>query len=109
MVRLIRAAVSASALRANLAALRARAPGSRVMAVVKANAYGHGLVPTALALSAADALAVARIDEAAALRAAGVSQPIVLLEGVITAEQLAEAARLQLELVVHQALQIELL
>jgi alanine racemase len=109
MSRLIRAAVSASALRANLAALRARAPGSRVMAVVKANAYGHGLVPTALALSAADAFAVARIDEAAALRAAGVAQPIVLLEGVITAEQLAEAARLQLELVVHQSLQIDLL
>ena len=109
MTRLIRARIDAAALRANLGSLRARAPHSRVMAVVKANAYGHGLVPTALALSGADAFAVARIEEAAALRAAGVAQPIVLLEGVINGEQLAEAAHLQLELVVHQALQIELL
>lgn len=109
MTQLIRACVDGAALRANLAVIRRLAPHSRVMAVVKANAYGHGLVPTALALAGADALAVARLEEAVALRAAGVRQPIVLLEGVVTAGQLAEAARLQLELVVHQYLQIQLL
>ena len=79
------------------------------MAVVKANAYGHGLVPTALALADADAFAVARLEEGLALRAAGITQPIVLLEGVFTSEQLSEAARHGFELVVHDALQVELL
>ena len=79
------------------------------MAVVKANAYGHGLVPTALALADADAFAVARLEEGLALRAAGVTQPIVLLEGVFTQEQLLEAARHGFDLVVHDPLQIELL
>jgi alanine racemase len=109
LTRLIRAVISGAALRANLACIRRRAPRSKIMAVVKANAYGHGLVPTALALQDADAFAVARIDEAVALRAAGVAQPIVLLEGVINAGQLAEAAQLNLDLVVHDPLQIELL
>jgi len=108
-MRLIRACIDTQALRSNLATLRARAPRARVMAVVKANAYGHGLVPVALALSDADAFAVARIEEATALRAAGVAQPIVLLEGVVSAEQMQAAAELGLELVVHDALQIALL
>ena len=79
------------------------------MAVVKANAYGHGLVSTALCLTEADAFAVARLDEALALRAAGVRKPVVLLEGVFDAEQLAEAARHDLEIVVHEPEQLELL
>jgi alanine racemase len=109
MSRLIRAVIDTRALRANLATVRARAPGSKVMAVVKANAYGHGLVPAALALSEADAFAVARLEEGLALRAAGVTQPIVLLEGVFTSEQLLEAARHGFDLVVHDPLQVELL
>src|ERR1700680_1638585 len=108
-MRLIRARVDSDALRGNLHAIRARAPHSRVMAVVKANAYGHGLVPTALALAQADAFAVARLEEGLALRAAGITRPIVLLEGVFTVAQLQEAAHHGLELVVHDALQIELL
>ena len=109
MKSLIRAEVSAAALRANLARVREVAPASRVMAVVKANAYGHGLVPTALCLADADAFGVARIDEALALRGAGVRGRIVLLEGVFNAEQLAEAARQSLDIVVHEAEQLELL
>ncbi|MBS0366156.1 MAG: alanine racemase [Proteobacteria bacterium] len=109
MSRLIRAVINTQALRHNLRIIRQRAAGARVMAVVKANAYGHGLVATALALPGVDAFAVARLEEALALRAAGVMTPIVLLEGVFTAEQLQESARHGLELVVHDALQIELL
>lgn len=109
MIRLISARIDSHALRANLALLKSRAPGARILAVIKANAYGHGLVPVAMALGKADAFAVARIEEAAALRAAGIVQPIVLLEGVINAGQLAEAARLQLEMVVHEPAQIALL
>ncbi len=108
-MRLIRARVDSSALRANLQVVRACAPGCRVMAVVKANAYGHGLLPTALALADADAFAVARLEEAVALRAAGLRRRIVLLEGVFNAEQLIEAAGLELDLVVHQDLQIALI
>ncbi len=109
MRQLIRAIVDTSALRSNLRQLKARAPGSRVMAVVKANAYGHGLALAARALPEADAFAVARLDEAMELREAGVQQAIVLLEGVFGAEQLEEAARQQLEIVVHDPAQIALL
>jgi alanine racemase len=107
--RLIRAVIDTDALRSNLRILRRYAPGARVVAVVKANAYGHGLIPTALALAEADAFGVARIDEGIALRAAGITQPIVLLEGIFTSEELAEAALRSFDLVVHDARQIELL
>lgn len=106
---LIRARIDSGALRFNLQQLRLRAPDSKLMAVVKANAYGHGLIGTAQALSAVDAFAVARLEEAVVLRAAGIRQPIVLLEGVFDAGQLAESAHLQLELVVHEAAQLALL
>ena len=109
MNRLIRAVIDTRALRHNLRMIRERARGARVMAVVKANAYGHGLIPTALALAEADAFAVARLEEGLALRAAGITQPIVLLEGVFAAEHLLEAARHGFDLVVHDPLQIELL
>jgi len=109
VIRLIRARIDTHALRSNLAVIRATAPRSRVLAVIKANAYGHGLVPVALALSTADAFAVARIEEAGALRTAGITQPIVLLEGILNAEQLAEAAHLRLDLVIHDPMHIALL
>jgi alanine racemase len=106
---LIRARIDADALRHNLRRLRALAPRSRVMAVVKANAYGHGLQETARTLQQADALAVARLEEGVLLREAGVRSRIVLLEGVLDAAQLAEAAHRGFELVVHDAEQIALL
>jgi len=109
LIRLIRALIDTAALRHNLGTIRAYAPGAKVMAVIKANAYGHGLVSTALALADADSFAVARLEEGMALRAAGVRAPIVLLEGVFSAEQLAEAAHHRFELVVHDPLQIKLL
>jgi alanine racemase len=107
--RLIRAVIDTHALRHNLNVIRQRAGRAKVIAVVKANAYGHGLASTALALQQADALAVARLEEGLALRAAGVSLRIVLLEGVFTEGQLEDAAHERLDLVVHDALQIELL
>ena len=109
MTPLIRAIIDANALKSNLRRIREVAPGSRVMAVVKANAYGHGLVPTALALPEADSFAVARLEEGIALREAGVRQTIVLLEGVFSGEQLDEAAQRRFEIVVHDPLQVALL
>ena len=106
---LIRAVIDSHALRHNLRVIRARTAGARVIAVVKANAYGHGLVSTALALGDADALAVARLEEALALRRAGIGARIVLLEGVFSLAELAEAVYEGLDLVVHDAAQIDLL
>jgi alanine racemase len=106
---LTRALIDRAALRANLATLRAAARGSRIMAVVKANAYGHGLVEVAEALEGADAFAVARLEEALTLRAAGIARPVVLLEGVFSAAQLESAAGADLELVVHDPEQVRLL
>lgn len=80
-----------------------------MLAVAKANAYGHGLVATVQVLAGADGFGVARLEEAAVLRAAGVRHPILLLEGVPNAEQLMEAVRLDLQIVVHETEQIELL
>jgi alanine racemase len=105
---LIRAVIDTAALRANLDTVRARAPGSKVMAVVKANAYGHGLVMTAVGLPQADAFAVARLEEGIMLREAGITRPIILLEGVFNAEQLLEAAVHRFEVVVHDPLQVTL-
>jgi alanine racemase len=107
--RLIRAIIDTNALRHNLSVIRARAGRARIIAVIKANAYGHGLVSSALALEGADAFAVARLEEALALRAAGIGTRILLLEGVFSAAQLEDAAHEQLDLVVHDALQLELL
>jgi len=106
---LIRAVIDTAALQANLQTIRARAPGSKVMAVVKANAYGHGLVMTAVGLPQADAFAVARLEEGIMLREAGITRPVILLEGVFSAEQLIEAAVHRFEIVVHDPLQVALL
>ena len=109
MSRLIRAVIDTSALRHNLNVIRARAGRSRVIAVVKANAYGHGLVSAALAIQDAGAYAVARLEEGMTLRAAGITSRVLLLEGVFSRSQLEDAAHDQLDLVVHDTRQIELL
>jgi alanine racemase len=106
---MVSAAIDTDALRHNLQVIRRLAPQSRVMAVIKANAYGHGLIAAARALDAADAFAVARIDEGLALRQAGVGKAILLLEGVLDRVQLEAAAAAGFELVIHTREQIELL
>jgi alanine racemase len=106
---LIRAIVDTAALRHNLDRVRATAPAARVMAVIKANAYGHGLVPAAKALAQTDGFAVARLEEGLALRAAGLTNRILLLEGVFGPEQLAAAAQQRFDLIVHSVEQLEML
>jgi alanine racemase len=93
----------------NLERVRELAPGCRVIAVIKANAYGHGLATAAQALAGADAFAVARVGEALALREAGCTARIVLLEGFGDAAELEAAARHALEPFVHQPFQLDLL
>lgn len=111
MIPRVTATVDLSAIQHNLQVVRGLAPRSRVMAAVKADAYGHGAVPVSRALEAAgvDALAVACLEEAMALRQAHVIAPIALLEGVISGEEAALAVYERLQIVVHEHWQIALL
>lgn len=109
MSREVVAEVRLDALRHNLRVVRARCPHSRVVAMVKANAYGHGLVPVARALGDADMLGVAVLDEALALREAGITRPVLLMEGVFSAAELRTAIAHGFALVVHQREQLEML
>ncbi len=105
-----RATVSLAAIRHNLRLLRARARRARILAVVKADAYGHGLVPVARLLAEeAEALAVAHLEEAERLRADGIGAPLVLLHGVMGRGELARAQALELQLVIHRPEQVDLL
>lgn len=102
--------IDLAALRHNLAEVeRRRSSGSRIVAVVKANAYGHGAARVLPALTAADMLGVACIEEALSLREAGATQPILLLEGVFEADELPWCARLGFEVVVHEPGQVRML
>lgn len=109
MSRATGAVINLAALRHNLRRVREIAPHSRIMSVVKANAYGHGIAAVARALSETDAYAVASLDEALAIRHAGLAHPVVLLEGVFGPEELEEAARNGCEVVVHEIGQLELI
>ena len=103
------ATIHLGALRENLRRVRELAPGARVMAVVKADGYGHGLERVARALEGADAFGVAGIADGQRLRAAGVSQRIVVLSGLDEPGDLAEMRRLRLDPVIHCDAQIDAL
>ncbi len=104
-----RALIRLAALDHNLDILKSRVPDARVMAVIKANAYGHGMIPVAHHLHHADSFAVARLPEAVQLREAGIEQPIVLLSGARSKQELREAAEYRCEVVVHCPEQVEFL
>ena len=101
--------INLNAIKSNFEFARSLASASRIMAVIKADAYGHGAIETARALPSVNAFAVARMSEAIVLREAGIEQPICLLEGVLVASELNEARQLSLDIVVHGAHQLELL
>jgi alanine racemase len=107
--RPIQARINLSALENNLQVARRAAPSARIMAVVKANGYGHGLLRVAEALSAADGFALLDIQDALQLREAGFRQTILLLEGIFSGEELALVAEYDLACVIHSAWQIPLL
>jgi len=109
MSRPLTARIDLAALAHNLGVVKAAAPHSRVLAVIKANGYGHGLLRVAHGLRAADGFAVLSVDEAAQLRGAGYTHPIVLLEGFFHPDELSEIARLRLRPVIHRQDQAEIL
>lgn len=109
MARPTSATIHGDALRHNLGQVRRRAPGSRVMAVVKADGYGHGLERAVRALRDADAFGVASLSDAERIRALGMAQPIVLLSGFDAPPDLPRLRQLRAQAVIHHVSQIEML
>jgi len=107
-MRPLLATIDLSAIRHNLAVARRCAPGRQVFAVVKANAYGHGVREVVTALhDEADGFAVASLEEAAEVRALHGTARILLLQGCFEAEEYAFAAQLQLDVLLHDDGQAE--
>ncbi|MFC3854028.1 alanine racemase [Salinispirillum marinum] len=110
MARNAIATVHLDAIRHNYRLAKAQAPGAKAAAIVKANAYGHGAVAVARALAnEADAFGVACIEEAIELRDAGVTRPIMLLEGFFHADELPLIDQLGLWTVIHNDEQLKAL
>ena len=109
MARRTYVTINLSALKHNFSQLKQYAKHAKVMAVVKDDAYGHGAVLVAKHMTDADALAVATLAEAIALRNAGISKKILLLSGVCSAQELQQASHHALDIVVHHEEQLRLL
>ena len=109
MSRPVKASIDMSALRQNQQIVRRAAPASRLWAVVKANAYGHGLARVWNALSAADGFAMLNLEEAILLRELGWKGPILMLEGFFNADELALFDKYRLTTSVHSNWQIKAL
>ena len=108
MTRPTRAIINLDALRHNYILAQSLAPASQTIAVIKANAYGHGAVPVAKALeSLAPAFAVACIEEALELRESGINKPILLMDGFFSVDELALAAEHDFWVMVHHQKQVE--
>src|SRR6266576_3565260 len=109
MSRPLFAQINLAALAANLARARELAQGTQVLAVVKADAYGHGLTRVLPALEQADGLALLELDAAVALRERHYTRRILLLEGFFEERELTEIAQRRLAIVVHHADQVAML
>lgn len=106
MINTARARIDLSSLRHNFDAARRLCPQSRVMAMVKADAYGHGLCQIASALREADAFAVARLKEAILLREAGIAQRILLLSTLLSVDDLQRCSELNIDVTAHDQVSV---
>lgn len=109
MARPIQASFDLAALRSNFAIARRLAGVAKVMAVVKANAYGHGLLRVTRALADADGFALLELDDAVRLRDAGYRQRILLLEGFFRADELPVILHQRFSVVIHNDEQMAML
>ncbi|MDX1697098.1 MAG: alanine racemase [Thiohalobacterales bacterium] len=109
MTRPARACIDLRSLQHNFSRVREAAPGCQIMAIIKANAYGHGLVRVAQSLPDADAFGIVSVDEGIALREAGFDRRIILLEGLFTREDVALVNGYRLDTVVHHDYQLQIL
>ncbi|HEX6828294.1 MAG TPA: alanine racemase, partial [Burkholderiales bacterium] len=108
-MRPVQAVIHCDALTHNLGVVRRCAPRAKAMAVIKANAYGHGLLRAARALAGADGFAVVELDAAVRLREAGFRQPILLLEGFFGPGEAPLFREHDLSAVIHCREQLEML
>jgi alanine racemase len=108
-MRPLKAYIDLSALISNLKLVKKIAKNSKVMAVLKANAYGHGLIESVKAIKSAEGIAILTIEEAVKIRKAGFENTILLLEGLFAAEDIHQAEKLNLNIVVHNDLQMDYL
>ncbi len=109
MTRPVHASIDVNALQHNYNQVRRLAPESRVMAIVKADAYGHGLLMCCRALKEADAFGLLDLGDAISLREAGFSHPICLLEGFFSNDEIPLIAENKLEPVIHSDWQLDIL
>jgi len=93
--------IDLASIRHNLKCVKSFAPKSKIIAVVKADAYGHGMISVLPALREADAFAVATIEEALTLRRSGERKPILVFQGFRTEKQLSDCVSGDLWPVVH--------
>lgn len=108
MARTATALINLSAIKQNYLYAKSLAKSAKAIATIKANAYGHGAVEVATELAdVVDAFSVACIEEAIELRNAGITQPIVLLEGFFTADELDYISENNLWTAVHNQHQID--
>lgn len=109
MPRPLVATIHLAALQHNLAVAKSHTPRAKIWAVVKANAYGHGLARALHAFSDADGLALIEVDAAVRVREAGWTKPILLLEGFFEPEDLPVCAAHDIQFAVHCREQIDML
>ncbi len=103
------AVVDLTAVKHNIQKIREYAPDAKIMAVIKANAYGHGLLRVAEVLNDVDGIAVARADEGVRLRQVGFSNRITILEGFVCVEELIDLIQYDLDVIVHSIGQVSIL
>ncbi|HAE64360.1 alanine racemase [Acinetobacter johnsonii] len=99
--------IDSQALQYNLNRVKQLAPNAKIVSMVKANAYGHGVKDCLAALSETDAFGVACLQEALEIRALGFTQPITLIEGVFSADEMPTVIEQNIECVVHQQQQVD--
>ena len=109
MTRPSRVIIDIKALEHNFSRIKELVHNSKIMAIIKADAYGHGIVRVAKTLRDADAFGVACLEEAEQLRVASITTPIILLEGPYKPNDLSLIIKLNLEVVIHNEYQLELL
>lgn len=98
--------IDRAALQYNLNRVRQLAPTAKIVSMVKANAYGHGVKDCLAALQNSDAFGVACLQEALEIRELGFQQPITLIEGVFTKDEMPIVIEQNIEIVAHQPEQV---
>ncbi|WP_420001243.1 alanine racemase [Acinetobacter sp. LF10] len=99
--------IDSDALQYNLNRVKQLAPHSKIVSMVKANAYGHGVKDCLAALDATDAFGVACLEEALEIRQLGYTQPITLIEGVFSEDEMQQVIEHKLECLIHKSQQVE--